>query len=61
MPAVCKWRHRDVRGERVMDVRQVEDFLRDGARNMIKTGSDPALLLQAETFGYAPSFQILRS
>jgi hypothetical protein len=39
-----------------MDVRQVEDFLRDAARNVIKTGSDLARPLRTETFGYAFAF-----
>ena len=56
LPAVCKWRHRDVRGERVMDVRQVEDFPRDAARNVIKTGSDLARPLRAVTFVYVRAF-----
>jgi hypothetical protein len=61
LPAVCKWRHWDVRGERVMDVRQVEDFPRDASRNVIKRGSDLTRPLRTETFGYALAFQILRS
>jgi hypothetical protein len=43
-----------------MDVRHVEDFPRDAARNVIKTGSDLAQPLRNETFRYALVFQILR-
>ena len=39
-----------------MDVRQVEDFPRDAARNVIKTGSDLARPLRAVTFVCARAF-----
>ena len=39
-----------------MDVRQVEDFPRDAARNVIKTGSDLARPLRAVTFVYVRAF-----
>jgi len=39
-----------------MDVRQVEEFPRDAARNVIKTGSDLARPLRAVTFVCARAF-----